>query len=149
MKNTMSTIIENNYKEQFLKMEEKIDNNIEILGNDASSEYDKENAQRELEWYFGRITDWKRAFFWSATKYWIDFLLSPLKDIYLLNLSEIKQIEKLKSLELSKQFPIYEKEFDRLDEKILKSLKTIGSKFIISQNKIKQKSGYYGKIISK
>ena len=146
-KNNLDTLVLENYEKRLIEMEQDINDNIKIIENKETSDFDKENSQRFLEVYLWRILDWtKRPVFWTATKFWIDFLLSPLNDIFQITLNDLKNVESAKSKIFLNNFKKNEAKFDKLDLLIIKSLEQVESEYSKNFSKIKGK-WYYWKLM--
>jgi len=50
-KNNLDTLVLENYEKRLIEMEQDINDNIKIIENKETSDFDKENSQRFLEVY--------------------------------------------------------------------------------------------------
>ena len=146
-KNNLDALVLENYKKRLVEIEQNIKNNIKIIESKETSDFDKENSKRLLEVYLWRVLDGsKRPVFWTATKFWIDFLLSPLRDIFQITLNDLKSVDSTKSKIFLNNFKKNEIKFDDFDLLIVKTLKKIESEYSKNFSKIKGK-WYYWKLM--
>lgn len=145
--NNIEKVVKMNYKLQLDDLKKRIENKILILKDSSETQYNKDNALRELETFFWREVEGIRQIFWTANKFWIDFLTKGLFDVSWISAKEMPQLSIYKNKVFLEEFSNNEEIFDSLDRKIHRAIKDLTELNLISIKSIKRKPWYYWNII--